>query len=215
MYLAPTADPPRSPMLRARVDVYECRGGKRSKVSPRGALNLPAARFLQTKRFDPLPKKLSPDSSEYPHRRAVGPRWPSRHVECARRVRPCGQRPCTGPSTDTISARQKFVAESADSSHDEEGAGGRTKLPTSQTCKFSAVPSLFPGGQANAGHDCEGVCCAQCRSEERLPALVKTHHCGVPHPPCVMTTTGGCGAMLPPGHSRPSSYRTTHNNRNE
>jgi hypothetical protein len=61
MYLAPTADPPRSPMLRARVDVYECRGGKRSKVSPRGALNLPAARFLQTKRFDPLPKKLSPE----------------------------------------------------------------------------------------------------------------------------------------------------------
>jgi hypothetical protein len=36
------------------VNVYECRGGKRSKVSPRGALNLPAARFLQTKRFDPL-----------------------------------------------------------------------------------------------------------------------------------------------------------------
>jgi hypothetical protein len=31
MYLAPTADSPR--------------GGKRSKVSPRGALNLPAARF--------------------------------------------------------------------------------------------------------------------------------------------------------------------------
>ena len=26
-----------------------------SKVSPRGALNLPAARFLQTTRFDPLP----------------------------------------------------------------------------------------------------------------------------------------------------------------
>ena len=24
-------------------------------ISPRGALNLPAARFLQTKRFDPLP----------------------------------------------------------------------------------------------------------------------------------------------------------------
>ena len=43
------------PCLRARVNVYECRGGKRSKVSPRGALNLPAARFLQTKRFDPLP----------------------------------------------------------------------------------------------------------------------------------------------------------------
>jgi hypothetical protein len=29
---------------------------KGSKVSPRGALDLPAARFLQTKRFDPLPK---------------------------------------------------------------------------------------------------------------------------------------------------------------
>ena len=43
-----------SPCLRARVDVYECRG-KRSVISPRGALNLPAARFLQTKRFDPLP----------------------------------------------------------------------------------------------------------------------------------------------------------------
>ncbi len=43
------------PCLRARMDVYECRGGKRSKVSPRGALNLPAVRFLQTKRFDPLP----------------------------------------------------------------------------------------------------------------------------------------------------------------
>ena len=43
------------PCLRNRVDVYECRGGKRSKVSQRGALNLPAARFLQTKRFDPLP----------------------------------------------------------------------------------------------------------------------------------------------------------------
>ncbi len=43
------------PCLRARVNVCECRGGKRSKVSPRGALNLPAARFLQTKRFDPLP----------------------------------------------------------------------------------------------------------------------------------------------------------------
>ena len=42
------------PCLRARVDVYECRGGKRSVISPRGALNLPAARFLQTKRFDPL-----------------------------------------------------------------------------------------------------------------------------------------------------------------
>ena len=43
------------PCLRNRVDVYECRGGKRSKVSQRGALNLPAARFLQTKRFDQLP----------------------------------------------------------------------------------------------------------------------------------------------------------------
>ena len=42
------------PCPRARVNVYECRGGKRSKVSPRGALNLPAARFLQTERFDPL-----------------------------------------------------------------------------------------------------------------------------------------------------------------
>jgi hypothetical protein len=46
---------PRCPQcLRARVNVFECRGCKRSKVSPRGALNLPAARFLQTKRFDPL-----------------------------------------------------------------------------------------------------------------------------------------------------------------
>jgi hypothetical protein len=27
-------------------------------ISPRGALNLPAARFLQTKRFDPLPLLL-------------------------------------------------------------------------------------------------------------------------------------------------------------
>ena len=42
------------PCLRARVNVCECRGGKRSVISPRGALNLPAARFLQTKRFDPL-----------------------------------------------------------------------------------------------------------------------------------------------------------------
>ena len=40
---------PRGPQCqRARVNVFECRGGKRSKVSPRGALNLPAARFLQT-----------------------------------------------------------------------------------------------------------------------------------------------------------------------
>jgi len=48
---------PRSPQChRARVNVCECRGGKRSKVSPWGALNLPAARrFLQTERFDPLP----------------------------------------------------------------------------------------------------------------------------------------------------------------
>ena len=46
---------PRGPSCpRARVNVCEFRGGKRSKVSPRGALNLPAARFLQTKRFDPL-----------------------------------------------------------------------------------------------------------------------------------------------------------------
>jgi hypothetical protein len=37
-------------------------GGK-SKVSPRGALNLPAARFLQTKRFDPLP--FPPPPIEY------------------------------------------------------------------------------------------------------------------------------------------------------
>ena len=37
---------PRGPLcLRARMDVCECRGGKRSKVFPRGALNLPAARF--------------------------------------------------------------------------------------------------------------------------------------------------------------------------
>jgi len=42
------------PCPRARVYVCECRGGKRSKVSPRGALKLPAARFLQTGRFDPL-----------------------------------------------------------------------------------------------------------------------------------------------------------------
>jgi hypothetical protein len=43
---------PRGPSCpRARVNVCEFRGGKRSKVSPRGALNLPAARFLQTKRF--------------------------------------------------------------------------------------------------------------------------------------------------------------------
>jgi hypothetical protein len=47
---------PRGPLcLRACVNVCECRGGKRSKVSPRGALNLPAAWFLQTKRFGPLP----------------------------------------------------------------------------------------------------------------------------------------------------------------
>ena len=46
------------PCLRARVDVYECRGGKRSVISPRGALNLPAARFLQTKRFGPRPFPL-------------------------------------------------------------------------------------------------------------------------------------------------------------
>jgi len=46
---------PRGPSCpRARVYVCDCRGGKRSKVSPRGALNLPAARFLQTGRFDPL-----------------------------------------------------------------------------------------------------------------------------------------------------------------
>jgi len=49
---------------RARVNVYECRGGKRSKVSPRGALNLPAPRFLQTKRFDPLPLCLLRQESE-------------------------------------------------------------------------------------------------------------------------------------------------------
>ena len=48
------------PCLRARVDVYECRGGKRSKVSPRGALNLPAARILQTERFDPACAQGSP-----------------------------------------------------------------------------------------------------------------------------------------------------------
>ena len=51
----PLPIPRGSPCLLARVDVYECRGGKRSVISPRGALNLPAARFLQTKRFDPLP----------------------------------------------------------------------------------------------------------------------------------------------------------------
>jgi hypothetical protein len=46
---------PRGPSCpRARVYVCDGRGGKRSKVSPRGALNLPAARFLQTGRFDPL-----------------------------------------------------------------------------------------------------------------------------------------------------------------
>ncbi len=57
----PLPIPRGSPCLRARVDVYECRGGKRSVISPRGALNLPAARFLQTKRFDPLPSPKSTD----------------------------------------------------------------------------------------------------------------------------------------------------------
>jgi hypothetical protein len=47
---------PRDPQRpRARLNVFVYGGGKWSKVSPRGALNLPAARFLQTKRFDPLP----------------------------------------------------------------------------------------------------------------------------------------------------------------
>jgi len=47
---------PRGPQRpRARLNVFVYGGGKRSKVSPRGALNLPAAQFLQTKRFDPLP----------------------------------------------------------------------------------------------------------------------------------------------------------------
>jgi hypothetical protein len=47
---------PRGPQRpRARLNVFVYWGGKRSKVSPRGVLNLPAARFLQTKRFDPLP----------------------------------------------------------------------------------------------------------------------------------------------------------------
>jgi hypothetical protein len=44
----------RFPAVPPRLYVFEYRGGKRSKVSPRGALNLPAARFLQTERFDPL-----------------------------------------------------------------------------------------------------------------------------------------------------------------
>jgi hypothetical protein len=33
---------------------------KGAKFLHRGALNLPAARFLQTKRFDPLPSKFVP-----------------------------------------------------------------------------------------------------------------------------------------------------------
>ena len=50
---------PRGPQRpRARLNVFVYWGGKRSKVSPRGVLNLPAARFLQTKRFDPLPFRL-------------------------------------------------------------------------------------------------------------------------------------------------------------
>ncbi len=36
---------PAVPLARLRaMNVFECRGGKKSKVSPRGALNLPAAR---------------------------------------------------------------------------------------------------------------------------------------------------------------------------
>ena len=54
----PLPIPRGSPCLRARVNVCECRGGKRSVISPRGALNLPAALFLQAKRFDPLPSPL-------------------------------------------------------------------------------------------------------------------------------------------------------------
>ena len=50
----PLSPSPARAFLLLSLDVYECRGGKRSKVSPRGALNLPAARFLQTERFDPL-----------------------------------------------------------------------------------------------------------------------------------------------------------------
>ncbi len=51
MYLAPTADPPHSPFLIARVNVSECRGDKRSKVSPRGALNLPVCPVPANKAF--------------------------------------------------------------------------------------------------------------------------------------------------------------------
>jgi hypothetical protein len=49
---------PRGPQRQcARLNVFVYWGGhlKRSKVSPRGVLNLSAARFLQTKRFDPFP----------------------------------------------------------------------------------------------------------------------------------------------------------------
>ena len=85
------------PCLRARVDVYECRGGKRSKVSPRGALNLPAARFLQTERFDPLfpPQRdgiarAAPNhQSEPPGRRRVGEK-PTRLRENAWKFRGSG-----------------------------------------------------------------------------------------------------------------------------
>ena len=45
-------------------------------ISPRGALNLPAARFLQTKRFDPLPSPSLRDRDMGVHGRlchALGP----------------------------------------------------------------------------------------------------------------------------------------------
>jgi hypothetical protein len=100
---------PRIPScLRDRVDVCECRGGKRSKVSPRGALNLPAARFLQTKRFEP-----AQDRCAAPHgrlRAPPGPRprhpprrsSPSQHVPThqhrpgTRPGRPCPVPACSG-----------------------------------------------------------------------------------------------------------------------
>jgi hypothetical protein len=59
MYLAPTADPPHSPTP-ARSRECLCRGGKRSKVSPRGALNLPgpgSCKLSVLTRF-PSPLKL-------------------------------------------------------------------------------------------------------------------------------------------------------------
>ena len=55
LYISHPLPIPRGPSCpRARVYVCDGRGGKRSKVSPRGALNLPSARFLQTGCFDPL-----------------------------------------------------------------------------------------------------------------------------------------------------------------